>query len=71
VVSYNITDPVEKDRSCGIMKITVKEKVNLSFDITANASNNNLQSFHPLPREYHLVATCLAAQTAKGVCVQQ
>jgi len=27
-----------KDRSCGIIKFTVKEKVNLSFDITADAS---------------------------------
>jgi len=26
------------DRSCGITKVTVKEMVNLSFDITANAS---------------------------------
>jgi len=38
VVGYNIADPVGKDRSCGIMKFIVKEKVNLSFDITANAS---------------------------------
>ena len=38
VVSYNIIDPIEKDRTCGIMKITAKEKVNLSFDIAANAS---------------------------------
>jgi len=38
VVSYDIIDPIEKNRTCGIMKITVKEKVNLSFDITANAS---------------------------------
>jgi len=38
VVSYDIIDPIEEDRTCGIMKITIKEKVNLSFDITANAS---------------------------------
>ena len=31
VVSYDIIDPIEEDRTCGIMKITVKEKVNPSF----------------------------------------
>ena len=38
VVSYDIIDPIEKDRTGGIMKITAKEKVNLSFDIAVNAS---------------------------------
>jgi len=33
-----LQDPIAKDRSCDIIKFTVKEEVNLSFDITANAS---------------------------------
>jgi len=37
----HMTDPIAKDRSCDIMKFTVKEKVNLSFDITANASTTS------------------------------
>jgi len=33
-----IADAIAKDRSCGVMKFTVKETLKLSFDINATAS---------------------------------
>jgi len=41
----NITDLVTKYCACGIMKVTVKEKVMLSFDLTANANSIRILLF--------------------------